>query len=122
MSATDVRGAVIAALEEVLDPCSCFTDEPVDIVELGLVEDVTVENGAVRVDILPTSPGCSYMPYIEGDIEERIGDLPFVDEVTVDQVTDRIWTRERAASETLDDRLSAMRSRLEAEGVEPFYS
>lgn len=116
------RSAVESALEDVLDPCSCFTDEPVSIVELGLVEGIEVDGGTVRIAVLPTSPGCTYLPYIQSDIEERVGELAFAETVVVDQVTDQIWTRERMATETLDARMETMRSTLAAEGIEPYYS
>lgn len=116
------RSAVESALKDVLDPCSCFTDEPVSIVELGLIEGIEVDDGTVTIDVLPTSPGCTYMPYIQSDIEDRVGELEFADTVTIDQVTDQIWTRERMAAETLDARVKTMRSTLEAEGIEPYYS
>ncbi len=113
---------VESALEDVLDPCSCFTDDPVSIVELGLVEGIEIDDGTIHVNVLPTSPGCTYMPYIQSDIEERVGQLPFADGVSVHQVTDQIWTRERMASETLDARVETMRSKLATEGIEPYYS
>ncbi|MFB6311842.1 MAG: metal-sulfur cluster assembly factor [Salinirussus sp.] len=122
MTAADRADVVQAALREVLDPCSCFTEEPIDIVDLGLVETVDIDGNCVTVEILPTSPGCTYMPYIEADIEDRVGALSFVETVVVEQVTDRIWTRERMAGETLEERVASMRSRLAAEGIEPYYS
>jgi predicted dehydrogenase len=59
------------ALTGVLDPCSCFTEDPVDIVDMGIVENVRAEDGTVEVELLLTSPGCTYLPYIERDVDER---------------------------------------------------
>lgn len=109
------------ALREVLDPCSCFTDEPVDIVELGLVEEVTVESECVSVDLLLTSPGCTYYPYIKQDIEARLTELDGVSAVEVDEVTGKVWTRDRMDDDVRQSRRQRMESRLERAGVEPHY-
>ena len=37
---SDVKTDVKARLEEVLDPCSCMSEHPVSIVDLGLVDDI----------------------------------------------------------------------------------
>jgi len=46
---------VMVVLRRVLDP-----EHPVNVVEMGLVknEDVTITDGAIRVEFAPTSPMC----------------------------------------------------------------
>lgn len=107
-------------LQDVLDPCSCFTDEPVDIVALGLVEDITVSEHTARIELLLTSPGCSYLPYIENDIERRVGAIAGIETVEIQEVTDQIWTRERMNSEVREARRDRFRTRMEAAGVTPY--
>ena len=58
------RDDVWIALREVLDP-----EVPVlSVVELGIVRDVDVSDGAVRVTVTPTYSGCPAMRVIEEDI------------------------------------------------------
>lgn len=114
-----LEGAVRARLEEVIDPCSCFTEEPVNIVDLGLVESVSVDGGTVRVELLLTSQGCTYSPYIRRDIEQRVGALDGVEGVEVSEVTDRIWTRDRMDREVRRARRERFRARMEAAGITP---
>lgn len=111
---------VLDQLRTVLDPCSCFTDEPVNIVDLGLIEDVAVVDGTARIELLLTSPGCTYLPYIERDVEEQIGSLLGIHDVEVEQTTDRVWTRERMADEVRADRRERFRARMEAAGITPY--
>lgn len=121
MSADTPESAVRARLKEVIDPCSCFTEEPVNIVDLGLVESVTVADATAHVELLLTSQGCTYSPYIERDIEQRVGTLEKIDTVEVTQVTDRIWTRERMADEVRASRHERFRERMTAAGITPYY-
>lgn len=120
MNSAALEGRVRDRLRDVLDPCSCFTDEPVNIVDLGLVEEVTVTENTARVELLLTSPGCSYLPYIENDVERKVGAVAGIEMVEVEQVTDEIWTRERMADEVRVARRDRLRTRLEAAGVTPY--
>lgn len=120
MTAADVERRVRDRLGEVLDPCSCFTAEPVNIVDLGLVESVEVDGGVARVELLLTSPGCTYLPYIERDVEERVGAVEGVESVETVQVTDRIWTEERMDDAVREARRRRLHDRLRAAGVTPY--
>lgn len=119
MSADTPESAVRARLKEVIDPCSCFTEEPVNIVDLGLVESVTVADATAHVELLLTSQGCTYSPYIQRDIEERVGSVDGVDSVEVSEVTDRIWTRDRMDEDVRLARRERFRARMAAEGITP---
>lgn len=120
MSEDGPEPAVRARLREVLDPCSCFTENPVNIVDLGLVEDVTVTDGTARIDLLLTSPGCTYLPYIERDVEERVGSVDGIETVEVRQITDQIWTRERMDDEVRADRRGRFEERMADAGITPY--
>lgn len=63
-SAADVR----ARVADVPDP-----EVPVlTIDDLGVLRDVTVQDGHVRVDITPTYSGCPAMDAIRADVETRL--------------------------------------------------
>ena len=112
---------VESALRNVLDPCSCFTDEPVNIVDLGLVEEVSFDGESVTVDLLLTSPGCTYYPYIKRDVETRLLELDGVTSVQVNEVTGDVWTRDRMDDDVRTAREQRMEERLERAGIEPYY-
>lgn len=96
---SDIIQRVNAKLDEVLDPCSCLTEMPLSIVELGLVEDITVEGGAVEVELVPTTPMCLYMGDIIKEAESEIGRLEDIEEVTVAQNIENLWYPDRMDDE-----------------------
>jgi len=107
-------------LTEVLDPCSCLTDNPVDIVKLGLVENIDVDDGTARVRLLLTSGGCTYLPKISEEIESRLLELAAIDEVVVTQETEKIWTRERMDDRYREDRREWFREQMRANDITPY--
>ena len=90
---------VVTRLENVLDPCSCMTETPRNIVELGLLEDVAVEGTTVEVELVPTSPMCLYMAQIIDEATAEIGTLDGVETVRVTQNVETLWRPERMADE-----------------------
>jgi metal-sulfur cluster biosynthetic enzyme len=108
-------------LEDVLDPCSTFTEKPQSVVDLGLIDGVVVDDGQVTVDLLPTNQLCMYIPHMIADIETRVGDLPVVESVTVEPVADEVWTQDRMTNEAAAEREAYFRDRIEAHDVTPAY-
>ncbi len=66
-----------------------------NIVDLGLVYDVTVVGTDVRVDMSLTSPGCPSGPEIMGEAEKELRTLPGIGEAVVNLVWTPAWTPER---------------------------
>lgn len=108
-------------LEEVLDPCSTFTERPQSIVDLGLVDGVSIDDRDVTVELLPTNQLCMYIPHMTEDIENRIGELPEIDSITVETVADKVWTRDRMTEEAAAEREEYFTERIEAHDVTPAY-
>ena len=108
-------------LDEVLDPCSTFTERPQSIVDLGLVDGVSVDDGDVTVDLLPTNQLCMYIPHMSRDIENRVGDIPEVDSITVETVADEVWTRDRMTDDAYQEREAYFQERVEAHEITPAY-
>jgi len=81
MSVTEEQ--VFDALRVVEDP-----ELGMDVVDLGLVYDVRVEDGAVTVTYSLTSMGCPAGAMIEEQMREVVGAMDGVDSVT----TDLTWT------------------------------
>lgn len=78
------------ALRRVKDP-----EINLNIVDLGLVYDILVEDTNVSVDMSLTSPGCPAGPQIMRDAEEQIKAMPGIGTVAVNLVWSPPWTPER---------------------------
>ena len=81
--------AVIGALKNVFDP-----EIPVNVVDLGLIYDVKVEERSVFVTMTLTAPGCGMGPFIAQQAEWAVAELDGVDDVEVEMVFDPPWTPE----------------------------
>ena len=94
----DGRGVerVWEALRTVTDP-----EIPVvSLVELGLVPEVVVEDGQVRVTMLPTFAGCPALDVMRDSIQDAVTAAGFED-VRVDVVFDPPWSTDRITPEGL---------------------
>lgn len=87
---------VWTALKSVFDP-----EIPIDLVNLGLIYKVTIDQSAKRVDIVMTltAPGCGMGPVLVGDVEYRVQLVPNVENVHVEMVFDPPWGREMMSEE-----------------------
>ena len=84
---------ILTALKHVLDP-----EIGVNIVDLGLVYEVKVENGDVYIKMTMTTPGCPLHESISKGAEEAVRQLPGVENVKVDLVWEPAWTPERMSN------------------------
>ncbi len=66
-----------------------------NIVDLGLVYEVRVDDGAVAIDMTLTSPGCPAGPQIMTDIERVVRGIPGVDDVVLNLIWTPFWTPDR---------------------------
>ena len=84
------------ALGTVFDP-----EIPVDLVNLGLIYSVTVdqESRTVRIAMTLTAPSCGMGPVLVGDVEYRVRKVPNVRHVKVELVFDPPWSRDRMSEE-----------------------
>jgi len=120
---SEVKTEVKAELEAVLDPCSCMSEHPISIVDLGLVDDIEWDesSGTVTINLLLTSQRCSYFLDIDDEICERVGELPEVSDVEVHQVTSgKVWTAERMSEEQQAERRERFEKRIEAADITPY--
>ena len=119
----EVKADVKAKLEAVLDPCSCMSENPITIVDLGLVDDIEWDETTktVTVRLLLTSQRCTYFLDIDDEICERVGELPDVSDVEVHQVTSgEIWTADRMAEDERHARRQRFEQRIEEAGITPY--
>jgi len=93
---TDER--IREALRTVKDP-----ELNLNIIDLGLVYDVEVEDGNVHIAMTLTSPGCPAGPLILNDIHKTLRPLEGVKDVDVEIVWEPYWTPEK-----IDPKVRAM--------------
>src|SRR5207253_3519010 len=93
------------ALAEIPDP-----EIPViSLVDLGVIRDIGVENGTVRVDFTPTFLGCPALEVMRDAMAERIRGLGAEGEINVR--SDDSWSTDRITP--------AGREKLRASGLAP---
>ncbi len=78
------------ALRQVKDP-----EISLNIMDLGLVYDVEVEEGEVHVKMTLTSPGCPAGAQIMSDVDQTVRMMEGVTGVEVELVWEPFWTPER---------------------------
>ena len=69
------------------------------IMELGLVYDVQVEDGKVKVIYTLTSAACPLGPVVDAQIQESVGDLPGVKEIETEVTFNPPWDPRTMASD-----------------------
>lgn len=86
---------IIAKLKTVYDP-----EIPVDIYELGLIYEITVEeNGNVKILMTLTSPNCPAAEEIPADINAKVKSLEQVKELNVQITFDPPWDKDMMSEE-----------------------
>ena len=92
------EGAVWEAMRQCYDP-----EIPINIVDLGLIYDMTVEprgeNHFIKVKMTLTAQGCGMGPVIAEDARKRIAALPKVEGAEVEIVWDPVWTPQMISEE-----------------------
>lgn len=77
---------VMEVLGDIYDP-----EIPIDIVNLGLVYGVKIEDSVVNIDMTMTSPGCPAAAQIVAEAKYLLEELEGVSEVNVEIVWDPPW-------------------------------
>ena len=81
---------VMAVLRQCYDP-----EIPVNIVDLGLIYNVSIEDKTVNVDMTLTAPGCPMHSLIARDVKQKLETIPDVKDVRVKVVWEPPWTPDR---------------------------
>ncbi|MCQ4209144.1 metal-sulfur cluster assembly factor [Streptomyces longispororuber] len=111
--ATATTEQVHTALQDVYDPCSQSWQRPMSLVDLGLIRAVSLApDGRATVRISLTAPFCMAVPTIMQSIEQKVGAVDGVSDVTVELDGGTLWRpelmtdkgRELLADARADDR------------------
>lgn len=87
--------AMRAVLARIEDP-----ELGLDIVSLGIVRDISVDHGLVRLSLAPTSPSCPVGPWMADQAREALLErFPTLDEVLVELTWDPPWTPDDMSAE-----------------------
>jgi metal-sulfur cluster biosynthetic enzyme len=82
------------ALKTVIDPELGY-----NIVDIGLVYDVEVEDGHARILLTTTTPGCPATNYIRQAVEDCAASVPGVASVDVTMTWSPPWSPDRMSAE-----------------------
>ncbi|KYK38961.1 MAG: metal-sulfur cluster assembly factor [Theionarchaea archaeon] len=87
--------------EEVMEVLKqCYDPEiPVNVVDLGLIYNVSIEDGTVNVEMTLTAPGCPMHSLIARDVKQKLESIPGLEKANVKVVWDPPWTPDRLSEE-----------------------
>ena len=85
------------ALRDVMDP-----ELPISVVDMGLIVDLSQQDGIVDIKLTFTAMGCPAMEFIMDDIRARLLQEPGVREVRIEIVWDPVWTKARLTEEGIE--------------------
>ena len=80
---------VTEALKNVYDP-----EIPVNVVDLGLIYEVNVDEGNVSIQMTLTAAGCGMGPMIAQQAEWAVSELEGVEDVQVEMTFEPPWSPE----------------------------
>lgn len=86
-----LKKEIVRALRGVKDP----EIPSISIVDLGMLHSVTVPDGDVHIDLLPTFSGCPALDIIEEDVVNAVRQVDGVKKVEVTFIFDPPWTTDR---------------------------
>lgn len=92
---------VLAELSKIIDP-----DFQRDIVSLGFVQDMKIEEGTIAFTIELTTPACPLSPVFQKQAIDLVGDLPGVEKVLVNMTARK---RDSRHTETKDSGLNEVK-------------
>ena len=82
------------ALRDVIDP-----ELGLDFVELGLIYDIAIDDGTVKITYTLTTPACPIGPQVAEQIEEYVSELDGVQAVEPVMTFSPPWSPERMSED-----------------------
>ena len=91
----EIKEKVITEIKKIYDP-----EIPVNIYELGLIYDVTVDNdNKVYIKMTLTTPNCPVAESLPLEVKNKIADIEGVKSSEVEMTFDPPWTRDLMSEE-----------------------
>ena len=85
---------ITSALRSVVDP-----EIGLNIVDLGLIYEIKIQNGKAEVKMTLTTPGCPMHATISRDVKEKVESVSGIQEAIVQIVWDPPWSVDRISPE-----------------------
>jgi metal-sulfur cluster biosynthetic enzyme len=95
--ASPSEAEIFNALRRCYDPCC--KEKQISVVDMGLVESVRVDGARVAIDIVLTSGWCPFSMHMLTMLEQEVGALEGVSDVSVNITWERVWTPERLSED-----------------------
>src|SRR3989304_4000793 len=91
-----LKTTIRTQLKKVLDP-----ELGVSILDMGLIYDIAIsKEGVCLITMTLTTVGCPLFAQIQKEIEDRVMEIPEINEVKIDLVFDPPWTPDKMSEET----------------------
>ena len=84
----DLKEKVISEIKKIYDP-----EIPVNIYELGLIYDISIENHDVKVKMTLTTPNCPVAESLPKEVKDSIKEIKEVNDVSLDLVWNPPWNK-----------------------------
>ena len=84
----DLKEKVVAEIKKIYDP-----EIPVNIYELGLIYDISVNDKNVNVKMTLTSPNCPVAESLPKEVKDSIMEIKEVNKVDLELVWDPPWDK-----------------------------
>lgn len=84
-----LKPRIIAALKKVKDP-----ELPIDLYNLGLIYELDINGGDVKVKMTLTTPNCPVAESMPGQVRKAVESVEGVTSVTVELVWEPAWSGE----------------------------
>lgn len=95
LTEAELKEEIIKAIKLVYDP-----EIPVDVYELGLIYDLKIfPVNNVYVSMTLTSPACPSAGTLPGEVEQRIREVPGINDVSLELTFDPPYTTEMMSEE-----------------------
>tara|TARA_B100001996_G_scaffold195939_1_gene150118 strand:+ start:1466 stop:1762 length:297 start_codon:yes stop_codon:yes gene_type:complete len=84
----ELKNQVIAEIKKIYDP-----EIPVNIYELGLIYDVSVDKKNVSIKMTLTTPNCPVAESLPKEVKDSVMEIKGVDKVDLDLVWEPPWDK-----------------------------
>lgn len=92
----ELEEKIVRVLKTVFDP-----EIPVDIYELGLIYNIDINEGNVKIEMTLTAPNCPAADFILEDVKQKVEGVDGVKSVDIKLVFEPEWSKERMSEEAL---------------------
>ena len=84
----DLKEKIISEIKKIYDP-----EIPVNIYELGLIYDISIENHDVKIKMTLTTPNCPVAESLPKEVKDSIKEIKEVNDVSLDLVWNPPWNK-----------------------------